>query len=361
MKRTAFHDIHVQLGAKMVEFAGYSMPIQYSGIIAEHKRVRSTVGVFDVSHMGEFEVRGADAFAFVQRMTTNDVTKLVEGGVQYSAMCYDDGGIVDDLLVYHCGDYIQLVVNASNMAKDFAWLQEHISGDVQLIDKSDETALLAIQGPKAHETMAKVTTADLASLKYYTFTRGTVAGVPCLISRTGYTGELGFEVYMPNDEALGKKVWDSIFAAGAEFDIEPIGLGARDTLRLEVGFCLYGNDIDQSTHPLDAKLGWITKLQKGEFIGRDAMLAAKEAGLKRALVGMTLEGRLVPRHGYPIIVDGVEAGVVTSGTMSPLLEKGIAMGYVPVTHEAPGSTVHVRIRNQDVAATVVKLPFIQKQ
>lgn len=361
MKRTAFHDIHVQLGAKMVEFAGYSMPIQYSGIIAEHKRVRSTVGVFDVSHMGEFEVRGADAFAFVQRMTTNDVTKLVEGGVQYSAMCYDDGGIVDDLLVYHCGDYIQLVVNASNMAKDFAWLHEHISGDVQLIDKSDETALLAIQGPKALETMAKVTTADLASLKYYTFTRGTVAGVPCLISRTGYTGELGFEVYMPNDEALGKKVWEAIFAAGAEFDIEPIGLGARDTLRLEVGFCLYGNDIDQSTHPLDAKLGWITKLQKGEFIGRDAMLAAKEAGLKRALVGMTVEGRLVPRHGYPIIVDGVEAGVVTSGTMSPLLEKGIAMGYVPVTHEAPGSTVHVRIRNQDVAATVVKLPFIQKQ
>ncbi len=361
MKRTAFHDIHVQLGAKMVEFAGYSMPIQYSGIIAEHKRVRSTVGVFDVSHMGEFEVRGVDAFAFVQRMTTNDVTKLVEGGVQYSAMCYDDGGIVDDLLVYHCGDYIQLVVNASNMAKDFAWLHEHISGDVQLIDKSDETALLAIQGPKALETMAKVTTADLASLKYYTFTRGTVAGVPCLISRTGYTGELGFEVYMPNDEALGKKVWDAIFAAGAEFDIEPIGLGARDTLRLEVGFCLYGNDIDQSTHPLDAKLGWITKLQKGEFIGRDAMLAAKEAGLKRALVGMTLEGRLVPRHGYPIIVDGVEAGVVTSGTMSPLLEKGIAMGYVPVTHEAPGSMVHVRIRNQDVAATVVKLPFIQKQ
>lgn len=361
MKRTAFHDIHVQLGAKMVEFAGYSMPIQYSGIIAEHKRVRSTVGVFDVSHMGEFEVRGADAFAFVQRMTTNDVTKLVEGGVQYSAMCYDDGGIVDDLLVYHCGDYIQLVVNASNMAKDFAWLHEHISGDVQLIDKSDETALLAIQGPKALETMAKVTTADLASLKYYTFTRGSVAGVPCLISRTGYTGELGFEVYMPNDEALGKKVWEAIFAAGAEFDIEPIGLGARDTLRLEVGFCLYGNDIDQSTHPLDAKLGWITKLQKGEFIGRDAMLAAKEAGLKRALVGMTVEGRLVPRHGYPIIVDGVEAGVVTSGTMSPLLEKGIAMGYVPVTHEAPGSTVHVRIRNQDVAATVVKLPFIQKQ
>ncbi len=361
MKRTAFHDIHVQLGAKMVEFAGYSMPIQYSGIIAEHKRVRSTVGVFDVSHMGEFEVRGADAFAFVQRMTTNDVTKLVEGGVQYSAMCYDNGGIVDDLLVYHCGDYIQLVVNASNMAKDFAWLQEHITGDVQLIDKSDETALLAIQGPKALETMAKVTSADLASLKYYTFTRGTVAGVPCLISRTGYTGEMGFEVYMPNDEALGKKVWDAIFAAGAEFDIEPIGLGARDTLRLEVGFCLYGNDIDQSTHPLEAKLGWITKLQKGDFIGRDTMLAAKEAGLKRALVGMTLEGRLVPRHGYPIIVDGQEAGVVTSGTMSPMLEKGIAMGYVPVTHEMPGSTVHVRIRNQDVAATVVKLPFIQKQ
>jgi aminomethyltransferase len=361
MKRTAFHDIHVRLGAKMVEFAGFNMPIQYAGIIAEHKRVRSTVGVFDVTHMGEFEVRGADAFSFVQRMTTNDVTKLTEGGVQYSAMCYDHGGIVDDLLVYHCGDYIQLVVNASNLEKDFNWLNEHIQGDVQLIDKSDETALLAVQGPRSLDTLQKLTSTDLSTMKYYTFTRGEIAGVPCLISRTGYTGELGFELYTTADEAAAVRLWDAIFDAGKEFDIEPIGLGARDTLRLEVGFCLYGNDIDQSTHPLEAKLGWITKLQKGDFIGRDAMMKAKEEGLKRALVGMTVEGRLVPRHGYPLSVNGIECGVVTSGPMSPMLEKGIAMGYVPVEFSQPGSTMDVMIRNQAVPATVVKVPFIEKQ
>ena len=360
MKRTAFHDIHVQLGAKMVEFAAFFMPIQYKGIISEHKRVRNTVGVFDVSHMGEFEVRGADAFSFVQRMTTNDVGKLEEGGIQYSAMCYDHGGIVDDLLVYHCGDYIQLVVNASNLEKDFNWLAEHITRDGQLVDKSDETALLAVQGPRSLETLQKLTETDLSTMKYYTFTRGMIAGIPCMISRTGYTGEFGFELYMPSDEVTGKRMWDAIFEAGAEFDIEPIGLGARDTLRLEVGFCLYGNDIDQTTHPLDAKLGWITKLQKGEFIGRDVMLQAKERGLERALVGMTIEGRLVPRHGYAITVDGVECGVVTSGTMSPMLEKGIAMGYVPTSHSQPGSVVNIMIRNQAIPATVVKLPFIEK-
>jgi aminomethyltransferase len=361
MKHTPFHDIHVQLGAKMVEFAGFDMPIQYKGIIAEHKRVRETVGVFDVTHMGEFEVRGADAFAFVQRMTTNDVTKLTEGGVQYSAMCYDDGGIVDDLLVYHCGDYLQLVVNASNLQKDFNWLRDHIQGDVQLIDKSDETALLAVQGPRSMDTLGKLTDIDLADMKYYTHRRGRVAGIECLVSRTGYTGELGFEIYFKSDKDLATRMWNAIFEAGKEFDIEPIGLGARDTLRLEVGFCLYGNDIDQTTMPLEAKLGWITKLQKGDFVGRDAMLRAKEAGLKRTLVGLTLDGRAFPRHGYDIAVHGTVCGHVTSGTMSPMLEKGIAMGYVPVEHGAEGSVVDIVIRNQPVAATVVKVPFITKQ
>ncbi|MFZ1729508.1 MAG: glycine cleavage system aminomethyltransferase GcvT [Bacteroidota bacterium] len=361
MKLTPFHDIHVQLGAKMVEFAGFDMPIQYKGIIAEHKRVRESVGVFDVTHMGEFEVRGADAFAFVQRMTTNDVTKLVEGGVQYSSMCYEDGGIVDDLLVYDCGDYVQLVVNASNLEKDFNWLSEHIEGDVQLIDKSDETALLAVQGPKSLETLKKITDIDLEDMKYYSFRRGQVAGIDCLLSRTGYTGELGFELYFKSDNALGAKMWNAIFEAGEEFTIEPIGLGARDTLRLEVGFCLYGNDIDHTTMPLEAKLGWITKLQKGDFIGREAMVKAKEEGFKRTLVGLTLEGRAFPRHGYDIAVNGTVCGHVTSGTVSPMLEKGIAMGYVPVEYGSEGSTVDIMIRNQPIPATVVKVPFVTKQ
>jgi aminomethyltransferase len=360
MKKTAFYDIHVSLGAKMVEFAGFAMPIQYQGIIAEHKRVRNTVGVFDVTHMGEFEVHGADAFAFVQRMTTNDVGRLVEGGVQYSAMCYDDGGIVDDLLVYHCGSYLQLVVNASNLSKDYEWLLSHLTGDVRLVDRSDETSLLAVQGPRSIETLQKLTSVDLASMQYYTFVRGTIAGIECLISRTGYTGETGFELYFPADVSTGKTIWDAIFDAGTEFDIEPIGLGARDTLRLEVGFCLYGNDIDQTTNPLEAKLGWITKLQKGDFIGREALLRAKEGGLSRNLVGLTTEGKAFPRHGYPIALGGMECGVVTSGTMSPMLEKGIAMGYVPLTSAKPGSVVDIMIRNQAVPATVVPLPFIHK-
>jgi aminomethyltransferase len=360
MKSTPFTAIHEQLGAKMVEFAGFNMPVQYQGIIAEHRRVRSTVGVFDVTHMGEFEVRGKDAFGFVQKMTTNDVGKLSEGKVQYSSMCYDNGGIVDDLLVYHCGDYVQLVVNASNLEKDFAWLHEHISGDVQLINKSDETALLAVQGPRSIDVVRKLTDANIDEIPYYHFMPGKVAGIDCMISRTGYTGELGFELYFKADDALGARMWDALFDAGKEFTIEPIGLGARDTLRLEVGFCLYGNDIDQTTHPLEAGLGWITKLDKGEFMGRDAMLKAKEAGLKRKLVGMLVEGKSIPRHGYDIIVDGTPAGVITSGTMSPMLERPIAMGYVPTAHAKPDSVVHVRIRNQDVPATVTKIPFVAK-
>jgi aminomethyltransferase len=361
MKRTPFDDIHVASGAKMVEFAGYNMPIQYQGIIAEHKRVRSTVGVFDVTHMGEFEVRGKNAFEFVQKMTTNDVTKLSEGRVQYSSMCYDDGGIVDDLLVYHCGDYIQLVVNASNLDKDFNWLKDHAQGDVQLIDKSDETSLLAVQGPKSKDVMKKLTDINLEALEYYHFTHGKVAGINCLLSRTGYTGEHGYEIYFDADLVLGKKMWDAIFEAGAEFSIEPIGLGARDSLRLEVGYCLYGNDIDKTTNPLEAGLGWITKIAKGDFVGRGPIVALKEAGLKRKLVGMTVEGKSFPRHGYEIAVNGTVCGHVTSGTVSPMIEKGIAMGYVPAEYSALGSIVNILIRNQPVPATVVKLPFVENR
>jgi glycine cleavage system T protein (aminomethyltransferase) len=360
MKKTAFHDIHVGLGAKMVEFAGYQMPVQYEGIIAEHKRVRESVGVFDVSHMGEFEVHGTDAFAFVQKMTTNDVTKLYEGRVQYSTMLYDDGGIVDDLLVYHCGDFIQLVVNASNIEKDFNWLSQHVEGDVVLVNKSDETSLLAVQGPKALEVMSKVSDVDLGEMEYYHFVRGKVAGIDCLISRTGYTGELGYELYFQADEAAGKSVWNAVFEAGKDANIGGIGLGARDTLRLEVGFCLYGNDIDKTTNPLEAKLGWITKLKKGDFIGRDVLVKAKEDGLKRTLMGFTIEDRAIPRHGYEIMKDGNVVGVITSGTKSPMLDHGIAMGYISKELAEPGTLVDISIRNKAVAATVTQVPFIKK-
>ncbi len=360
MKNTAFHDIHARLGAKLVEFAGFHMPIQYQGILAEHKAVRTGVGVFDVSHMGEFEVRGADAFSFVQKMTTNDVGKLFPGKIQYSAMCYEHGGIVDDLLVYHCGDYVQLVVNAANLDKDFSWLQSHLEGDVTLLDKSDDTSLLAVQGPRAIDTLRKLTTTDLDAMEYYSFVRGTIAGVDCLISRTGYTGEVGFELYFTSDVTVSEKMWHAIFEAGEEFGIAPIGLGARDTLRLEVGYCLYGNDIDQTTHPLEANLGWITKLSAGPFVGSEAIQKAKDAGLTRKLVGLVLEGKNIPRHGYPIVKDGKEIGVVTSGSLSPMLEKGIAMGYVPTELSAPGSVVEILIRNQPVPATVTKVPFISK-
>jgi aminomethyltransferase len=360
MKKTAFSEIHRSMGAKLVEFAGFEMPVQYKGIIEEHLTVRKRVGVFDVSHMGEFIVRGKGAAAFLQRMTINDISKIFEGRVQYSALCYENGGIVDDLLVYHRGDHFMLVVNASNTKKDFEWLQSHLPGDVELTDKSDETALLAIQGPHSLATLQKLTKVDLRAIDYYHFTKGLLAGVEMLISHTGYTGELGFELYFPSDVALGTKVWQAIFDAGKEFDIAPVGLGARDTLRLEMAFCLYGNDIDQTTNPLEAGLGWITKLSKGEFIGRKAISKVKEAGLKRKLVGFTLAERAVARHGYPISANATQIGHVTSGTFSPSLEYPIGLGYVATGHDEVGSTINISVRGKDVAAKVVKLPFIQK-
>ena len=360
MKKTPFTDIHRALGAKLVEFAGFEMPVQYTGIIDEHLAVRTRVGVFDVTHMGEFIVRGKDAVAFLQKMTINDVTKLYEGRVQYSAMCYDDGGIVDDLLVYHCGDHYMLVVNASNTKKDFDWLKSHLEGDVSLTDRSDEFSLLAVQGPQSLKTLKKIVDVDLSKIEYYHFTRGRVAGEEMIISRTGYTGELGFELYFRWDEAAAKKVWDAVFNAGKEFGIAPIGLGARDTLRLEMGYCLYGNDIDQTTHPLEAGLGWITKLNKGDFIGKSVMMKAKAEGLRRTLVGFTLSEKAVARHGYPLLLNGSEVGHVTSGTFSPTLERAIGMGYVSAGNGEVGKTIQVGIRGKEIPATIVNIPFVQK-
>jgi aminomethyltransferase len=360
VKRTPFYAIHRQLGAKIVEFGGFEMPVQYRGIIEEHRTVRKAVGMFDVSHMGEFEVRGKEASAFVQTTTVNDVTNLSEGKVQYSAMCYDHGGIVDDLLVYHVGDHYLLVVNAANIQKDFSWLKEHLYGTVELRDVSDDTALLAIQGPKSIVTLQKLTSADLSLIPYYHYQKGCLADVNVMISRTGYTGELGFELFFEAEPSSCERVWNAIMEAGEEFGIQPIGLGARDTLRLEMGYCLYGNDIDETTNPLEAGLGWITKLEKGEFIGRSALINAKEAGLRRKLVGLAVQEKSFPRHGYDICSNGSKVGYVTSGTFSPSLEKGIGMGYVEVQHSTPGSGVNVVIRSREVAASVVKVPFLQR-
>jgi len=359
-KRTAFYEIHKRLGAKIVEFAGFEMPVQYGGIVEEHRRVRETVGVFDVSHMGEVEVRGSDALGFIQKITVNDAGKLTEGRVQYSAMCYQDGGIVDDLLVYHRGDHYMLVINAANIDKDIAWMRGNLAGDVILTNRSDEISLIAVQGPESLKTVQKLTRTDLALLQYYHSVRGAVAGVDMLISRTGYTGELGFELYFPSDVPTGEKVWNAVTEAGKEFGIGPVGLGARDTLRLEMGFCLYGHDIDQTTHPLEAGLGWITRLDKRDFIGRASLLKAKEAGLKRKLVGFTLDDKAFPRQGYPLQAGGQPTGTVTSGTFSPILDKGIGMGYVGLEHSKPGTAIAVIIRNKPVPATVVALPFIKK-
>ena len=361
VKRTPFYDIHCSLGAKMTEFAGFDMPVQYAGIIEEHLAVRRSVGVFDVTHMGEFIVRGAGALPFLQKVTINDVARLKPGRVQYTAMCYDDGGIVDDLLVYRLEDGYMLVVNAANCAKDFAWLREHIPANAEISDRSEATALLAVQGPRSQRTLQKLTKTDLSKVEYYSFVTGDIAGVPMTISRTGYTGELGFELYFESSIPVAKKIWDAVFEAGKEFSIAPVGLGARDTLRLEMGYCLYGNDIDQSTHPLEAGLGWITKLGKSDFCGKQAIVKAKEQGLKRKLVGFVLPDRTIARHGYEIRSNGIRAGIVTSGTYSPSLQRGIGMGYVSPELSAPGTVVSVSVRGKEVPADVVLPPFVKKQ
>lgn len=358
MKDTALTSVHEELGAKMVPFAGYNMPLQYTGVTDEHLQVRSAVGVFDVSHMGEFMVSGPGAKALVQKVTSNDVDKLTDGKIQYS--CFPNGnlGIVDDLLVYRKGeeDYM-LVVNASNMDKDWDWINQHNTEGVKLENRSDEISLLAVQGPKAAEALQSLTSIDLANMTYYTFDQGTFAGIDnVLVSATGYTGAGGFEIYFDNKDAVA--IWNAIFEAGQSVGIKPIGLGARDTLRLEMGFCLYGNDIDDHTSPLEAGLGWITKFTN-DFVDSAALQAQKEAGLTRRLVGFEMIDKgPVPRQGYDISDgDGQIIGKVTSGTMAPSLKKAIGMGYVNVPFNKAGTEIIVNIRNKTLRAEVVKFPF----
>lgn len=360
MKTTKLNKVHKSLNAKMVEFAGYEMPIHYSSIISEHKSVRNSVGVFDVSHMGEIIVKGVAAESFVQYVTTNDASKLFPGRVQYSAMCYADGGIVDDLLVYKISDdEFMLVINASNIEKDFKWLNENNKFGVELINESDDFSLLAVQGPNSLKVLQKLAKSEI-KLEYYHFTTMKIAGVDMLISRTGYTGERGYELYFKGDESVAEKLWNAIFEAGKDFDIQPVGLAARDTLRLEMGFCLYGNDIDQTTNPIEAGLGWITKLNKTEFVGQQALIEAKSKGVNRKLVAMTTEQKTFPRQGYEISVNGSAVGKITSGTVSPITENAIALGYVNNEFTDIGSVVNFKIRDREYPAEVVKLPFIKK-
>ncbi len=356
LKKTALHDVHVNLGARMVEFAGFRMPIQYHSIRDEHRRVRETVGVFDVSHMGEIIIKGAKALDMVQKITINDASKLEVGQVQYSAMCYENGGIVDDLLVYRFPEHYMLVVNAANKDKDYQWILKNKIDECEVIDKSDEITQLAVQGKKAESTLQKLTKVDLGSVKYYRFVEDELAGVPMIISRTGYTGEPGFELYFENKYAVD--VWKKVMEAGKEFDIEPVGLGARDSLRLEKKMCLYGNDIDETTNPIEAGLSWITKLDKGDFIGREAILKVKKEGPKRKLVAMIMEGQGFPRHGYKIFKDEKEVGHVTSGTVSPILNQGIAMGYVAAEFAKLGTELEIDIRGKRVPAKIIKPPFV---
>jgi aminomethyltransferase len=356
LKRTPLFDVHVKAGAKMVPFGGWEMPVQYAGIIEEHRAVRNAVGLFDISHMGEFEVSGPDALARAQRLTSNDAAPLAVGQVQYSLLCYPEGGIVDDLTLYRLApDRFMLTVNAANIDKDWRWVTEHGSGDAEWKNISDETALLAVQGPRAEGLVQRLADTDVTRVRYYRFTRGRVAGVPALISRTGYTGEDGFELYAPAADA--ERLWHALMEAGKPDGIQPIGLGARDTLRLEMKFALYGNDIDHTTNALEAGLGWVVKPAKGEFIGRAAIEAMRARGVPRKLVGFEMVERAVPRHGYRLLKDGAEVGAVTSGSFAPGIRRYIGMGYVKTELAAVGTELEVEIRGTAQPARVVPTPF----
>lgn len=359
MKSTPFTDVHIALGAKMHEFAGYNMPIEYSGILDEHLTVCKGVGVFDVSHMGEFWVKGPNALAFIQKITSNDASKLTVGKAQYTCFPNEEGGIVDDLLVYYYEpEKYMLVVNAANIEKDWNWCISHNTVGAELENASDRMGQLAIQGPKATEVLQRLTSVDLSSIPYYSFAVGEFAGCKqVIISNTGYTGAGGFELYFyPED---GMKIWTAIFEAGAPEGIKPIGLGARDTLRLEMGFCLYGNDLDDTTSPIEAGLGWITKFADGkDFTARAFLEKQKAEGVDRKLCAFELVDKGIPRHGYEIAdADGSIIGLVTSGTMSPLMKKGIGMGYVLTPYAQIGSEIYIKVRNKSLKAVVVKPPF----
>lgn len=360
MKNTALTEKHVALGAKMVPFAGFNMPVQYEGVNVEHETVRNGVGVFDVSHMGEFLLTGPKALDLIQRVTTNDASTLTVGRAQYSCLPNGKGGIVDDLIIYRMKeDQYLLVVNASNIDKDWTWISAHNTDGVEMRNLSDDYSLLAIQGPKAVEAMQALTSVNLSEIAYYHFEVADFAGIEhVIISATGYTGSGGFEIYCKNSEV--EQVWNRVFEAGAAYGIKPIGLAARDTLRLEMGFCLYGNDIDDTTSPLEAGLGWITKFTK-DFVDRPFLEQQKAAGVARKLIAFEMVDRGIPRHDYPILdANGTVIGKVTSGTMSPSMKVGIGLGYVTVDHSALETEIFIEIREKGVKAKVVKLPFYKK-
>ena len=362
MKSTPLTPIHISLGAKMAEFAGYNMPISYSGINDEHETVRTNAGVFDVSHMGEFLVSGPNALQLLQHVTTNDLSKITRGKAQYNCMLNENGGIIDDLIIYCLEDNnkYMVVVNAANIDKDWNWISSHNSYGAAMENISDKTCLLAIQGPEATKILQTLTDVDILNLKYYTFEKGTFAGVDdVIISATGYTGSGGIEIYFENKGDNPAKIWNRIFEEGAPKGLKPIGLAARDTLRLEMGYCLYGNDIDDTTSPLEAGLGWITKLSKeDDFIGKQPTLKLKESGIQRKLVGIELKERGIPRHGYEIYnSDKKLIGKITSGTQSPSLQKPVAMGYVELGFSKLGTEVFIKVRDKFLNAVVVKMPF----
>jgi len=360
LKKTPLNEEHRRLGARMVDFGGWDMPVQYSGVIDEHKTVRTTVGLFDVSHMGELLVSGRGANDFLQKMTTNDVTKIAIGQAQYSALCKEDGYVIDDIIVYRRGiDSFLVCVNASNTPKDEQWLRQHLpSSGVVLDNVSDDYAQIAVQGPKARELVQQVVDINISQLKYYWFSEGKVLGQPSIIARTGYTGELGFELYVPAQGAA--RIWSALVEGAQKFGGKPCGLGARDTLRLEMGYLLYGNDMDEGITALECGLGWVTKFAKGEFMGSKALAAQKEAGLKRQLVGLQMIDKAIARHGYKVFSaaeGGVELGWVTSGTVGPSVNLNVGMAYVAPQYAAVGSQIFVEIRGERKAATVVKKPF----
>lgn len=357
--RTPLYDRHKSAGARLVEFAGWEMPVQYNGVIEEHRAVRTAAGLFDVSHMGEFRVTGSGAEAFLQSMTPNNVEKLRVGRAHYSGLLTERGTYVDDLLVYRLGEEeFLLVVNAANSAKDFAWLAARKPADVELSDVSSSYALMALQGPEAPRILQALTPVTLGEIRYYRFAHGEVAGQPALISRTGYTGEDGFELYVPPEAAV--PIWDALMEEGKGKGLLPAGLGARDTLRLEAAMALYGHELDDITTPWEAGLSWVVKMAGGDFIGRDALAAQKEAGTERSLAGFEVVGRGIARQGHKVLVDGAEVGVVTSGTWSPTLEKALGMAYVPVAINEPGTEIELEVRGRKLGGVVVELPFYSR-
>lgn len=360
MKKTPLCNVHEKLGARMIDFSGWYMPVQYSSIIEEHNAVRGNVGLFDLYHMGEFWLTGKDAMKNVQKIVTNDIEALSDRQIAYTPMCRPDGTIVDDLLVYRWNEYkFLLVVNAANLDKDFAWIKSQLEGEVELSNDSDPTGLIAIQGPNAEAVLQKLTRQRLKAIKFYWFTTGKVAGVECIISRTGYTGEDGFELYYPAEKS--EELWNALMEAGKDVGISAIGLGARDTLRLEARLMLYGNDIHDGTNPIEANLNWTVKFSKGAFNGSDVMKQQKDNGTSKTIVGFELGKGPAPRHGYPIVKDGKTVGEVTSGTMAPTLKKNIGLGYVPPALSAIGTTFDVEIRGKNYPATVIETPFYSRK